>query len=357
VDLLDIVDLVKKKKSLILINALYVIREFGLKPFLNPEEAKVCFWNTTYIFRKVKELMSELISEDHHVFSFQIQSMFDTSKPGVPHYVYTDHTHLTNLTYPDFDRRQLLSPRRINMEKDIYHNAVLNFTRSTNISRSIVEEYGCPPEKVICVYAGSCAGSEFTIDVAKYSSQTILFVGTEWERKGGPELVAAFKKVREVIPEARLLVVGCTSDVNVENCDIIGGVALAEVNNYYEKAAVFCLPTRLEPFGVVFLEAFAHALPVVATDIGAIPDFVIDGKTGYKVEPGKTQELSEVLIGLLRDPQKCKDLGEKGKGLVREKYNWDKVGAVLAANIRATLSQTSGIRSDAHTSSFHSEPE
>jgi glycosyltransferase involved in cell wall biosynthesis len=114
-------------------------------------------------------------------------------------------------------------------------------------------------------------------------------------------------------------------------------VPLEKVSYHYERASIFCLPSRLEPFGLAFLEAFAHGLPVVATDVGAIPDFVLDGKTGYLVKPDDVERLSEILIELLGNPEKCQTLGENGRSLILEKYNWGKVGAEIARNITATV--------------------
>jgi glycosyltransferase involved in cell wall biosynthesis len=110
------------------------------------------------------------------------------------------------------------------------------------------------------------------------------------------------------------------------------------VEKYYCRASIFCLPTRLEPFGIVFLEAFAHKLPVVATRIGAIPDFVIPGESGYLVEPGEIDGLAQALNQLLGDPEKCRTWGRKGYEIVQENYTWEKVGQRLHETISMALS-------------------
>ena len=63
-----------------------------------------CFFGTRYIFYKIKELMADYLSSDEYLFSVQMQSLYDASKDGLPNFVYTDHTFLANLYYPDFDR-------------------------------------------------------------------------------------------------------------------------------------------------------------------------------------------------------------------------------------------------------------
>jgi len=337
IDVIDVGELIKNKKTLVLVNMFFVFKEYGLGILLGRKKIKECFWRTTYVFRKTKILASNLLSQDEYEFSFQNQSLFDGSRKGLPHYVYTDHTHLANLYYPDFDKKNLYSRRWIKLERTIYHNATLNFTRSTYASKSIVEDYSCPSDKVICVYAGSNVGTNFEVDKGKYKNKNILFVGIEWKRKGGPELVEAFKQVLQAHPNAHLTIVGCSPKLNIPNCDVVGRVPLESLNHYYERASVFCLPSKLEPFGIVLLEASAHGVPIVTTDVGGGHDYVLGGETGCLVKHGDVEHLSRVLIELIGNPEKCRILGENGRRLVLEKYSWEKVGAEIAKNIMATL--------------------
>jgi glycosyltransferase involved in cell wall biosynthesis len=337
IDVIDIGDLIRNNKIITFINMFFVLKEYGWEILLGKKKIKGCLGRTTYIFKRIKRLISERLSKDEYEFSFQTQSLFDGSIRGLPHYVYTDHTHLAKLHYPDFKKEDLYSPQWVEFERTIYENATLNFTMGINVAKSIVEDYACSQSKVVCVNVGSNVGTDFKLDRAKYNNKNILFVGVDWERKGGPDLVEAFKLVLKVHPAAQLTIVGCSPILNIPNCDVVGRVSLEKVNQYYEKASVFCLPTRLEPFGIVFLEALAHGLPVVATEIGAIPGFVLNNKTGYLVKPGDIEHLSKVLIELIENPEKCLTLGENGRRLVLEKYTWDKVGAEIAKHIKNTV--------------------
>jgi glycosyltransferase involved in cell wall biosynthesis len=338
VDVIDIGKRIKERKDIILANLFFVFKEYGMEILLRRKKIRECFWRTPFIFKTIKGLVVNILSQDQYEFSFQNQSMFDGSKEGLPHYVYTDHTHLANLRYPDFNKKDLYSQKWINMERDIYHNAVINFTRSNYAAKSIVQDYGCPSEKVICVYAGSNVGTSFDISKEKYKNKNILFVGVDWERKGGPDLVAAFKLVLKVCPDARLTIVGASPKLEVPNCNVVGQVRLDNVSQYYNDASLFCLPSKLEPAALVFLEAAAYELPVVATDVGGTADRVIDGETGFLVKPGDVQGLSKVLIKLIQDPETCRALGENGRRLVLEKYTWEQVGAEIEKYITATIS-------------------
>ena len=303
------------------------------------KEWRNCLSRTPYFFNRLKRRLAERVAGKGFAFSLQTQSMFDGSVPGTPHFVYTDHTHLANLQYPGFSQSQLFSQAWIALEKTIYHNARFNFTMSSNIARSIREDYGCPAEKVLTIFGGSNsqAPDPALLPDRRYAARNILFVGVEWERKGGPQLVKAFETVVKKIPDAQLTIVGCAPKLNAPNCRVVGKVALSEVSKFYQEASVFCLPTRNEPFGVVFVEAFAHKLPIVSTPIGALPDIVSEGENGFLVPCNDTDALAQRLIELLGDPARCRRFGEHGYLATKDKYTWEATGHRLAENIRRLL--------------------
>jgi len=335
VEAINLGRLIKRRPDILLINALYVLKEYGFSN-LSPQRFKIFFWATTYIFHLIKALVSEQLAgrENDYAFSLQIGSLYDGSLPGIRHFVYTDHTMLANLLYPDFDRRDLYSPAWIELERTIYHNADMIFSWSSNITTSLIDQYDCPPEKVACVYSGANALPEnHPLSDDRYPKKNILFVGVDWVRKGGPDLVEAFKIVLRTHPDARLTIVGCSPEISLPNCTVAGFAPLQEVHRYYEQASIFCLPTTCEPFGHVFIEAMAHRLPVVATDLGAIPDFVIEGENGYRVPSKDVNALAAALLNLVGDAEKCKSFGERGYQLVQERYNWKQVGSAIRVNI------------------------
>ncbi|MEA3150793.1 MAG: glycogen synthase [Gammaproteobacteria bacterium] len=328
-------DVVKAHFGWALPNAAYVASEFGAKIFRKQLTLRDGYFRTTYLFRKIRDAMPSVVDPARHVFSFQTQSLYDTRVPGVPHYLYTDHTHLSNLESAYFDRRQLKSPRWMALERTIYENAHCVFTRSHNVSADLVRHYGIAPERVICAYAGANVKVPADFELANdgYANQRILFVGADWERKGGPVLIEAFRDVLRVFPGAHLTIVGAKPELSVPNCTVLGNVPIGELSAHYARSSLFCVPTRLEPFGIAFLEAMLHKLPVVATTEGALPDMVQDGVTGRLVAPGDAPQLAAALIDVLRDPVRCRQLGEAGYKLARERYTWDAVGKRMRAAI------------------------
>ncbi len=333
IDVIDVFSELVNNKDLATI--FYALKEYGGELFDRKSDIRQRRIFTNYFYHKLRKALVKRLKNQDYIFTFQTQSIFDASIPGIPHFLFTDHTALVNLHYPGFEKKNLPSSSWLACEKDVYHHATLNFTMSGNVADSIVKDYDCDSAKVVTVYGGANIGvsPDQIFDDRRYSNLNILFVGVEWERKGGPILVEAFKIVLNRLPNASLTILGCKPELNLPNCHVLGKVPLAEVSEYYKKAAVFCLPTRLEPFGIVFLEAMAHKLPVVATNIGAIPEFIIEGKNGYLVEPNNPQQLAEKLIDLLESPDRCKAFGASGHQLLWDIYTWEKTGVRIRENI------------------------
>ena len=336
---IDFNDLVRASKTRLVSLWGSALAEYGLRAARGKQALESCAQRTPRYFKVARALLSKSLSRRRYRFTFQTQSLFDASQPGTPHFVYTDHTHLANLYYPSFDKSKLFSERWISLERSIYRNAALNFTMSSHVSRSLVEHYGCESGKIECVSIGSNVASpnEHELSDARYASRRILFVGIDWERKGGPLLVEAFRKVLALLPDARLTIVGCNPTVDAPNCEVLGRLPLDELGAQYRRAAVFCMPTQNEPFGIVFLEAFEHRLPVIATRIGAVPDLVQEGVSGYMVETRDVDALADRLYRLLVSPELCKQFGESGHAHMRARYTWQSTGRRIADAIRRSL--------------------
>ena len=170
----------------------------------------------------------------------------------------------------------------------------------------------------------------------RYESQRILFVGAQWERKGGPELAAAFERVLGAHPRAQLVIVGCSPALDLPNCTVVGPVPVGEVGSYYDAASVFCMPTRREAYGIVFLEALARGLPVVATKLDPILELVSEGETGYLVDVGDVDALASRLTALLDDPETCRRLG-LAAGRVGATYTWARTADAVLRRIEEVV--------------------
>ena len=111
-----------------------------------------------------------------------------------------------------------------------------------------------------------------------------------------------------------------------------------ELQGLYARATVFACPSRREGFGVACLEAMAHGRPVVATGVGGLRDFVVDGETGIVVPVRDSAALRGALQHLLADRKLRRRLGSAGRERARQQFSWDAVtDATLAAYADAAV--------------------
>lgn len=328
-DVIDVKDVIVNPSSL-LASSLFILKDYGARGVFGKTAFRRSFFTTAYAFCLLKRQIAALVSPRTHRFSIQTQSLFDASVQGLPHFVYTDHTALANDRYRWRDPER---PKRadswLELEKTIYQNATLHLTTSQFTRQSLLEDYACLPDQVVCVYSGVNAESSAGASDPAYDCKNILFVGSEWQRKGGPELIKAFELVLHEHPDARLTLIGPCPKIDLPNCELVGSVSLEMLSKYYRNAAVFCLPSWIEPAAVALIEAAGHGLPVVATKVGGTPDRVVDGATGFLIEPGDVEGMARALGQLIGDPVLCRRFGQEGRRLVKEKFTWPKVGDTI----------------------------
>lgn len=175
----------------------------------------------------------------------------------------------------------------------------------------------------------------------------IVCVSRLVRRKGQDVLIDALPAVRRAVPDAMLLLVGKgpyeralrarAERVGVRDAVVFtGGVPFAQLPAHYAAGDVFAMPCRtrrggldVEGLGIVYLEASAVGLPVVAGDSGGAPEAVREGETGFVVGGTDVDAVSERLVRLLRDEPLRRQLGAAGRAWVEQKWRWDVLAAQL----------------------------
>lgn len=273
----------------------------------------------------------------------QIGATFEPLGRGtIPSFLYCDSNirmaeHGAKSGYSD---AVSLTPRELEQvarrESEVYRRATGVFTLSERLRRSFVEDFGLPPDRVLAVHAGP------NFDVTRIPRETprddpdhpptILFVGRQFHRKGGDLLVQAFRRVRERLPQARLVIAGPPSvPTHAPGTSFLGDLNKNEPSGWaalqaaYRSADVFCLPTRFEPFGIAFIEAMCFSLPCVGTDAWAVPEMVVDGETGFTTPLDDVDVLTDRLLRLLSDPALARTMGQAGRARVERYFTWQRV--------------------------------
>lgn len=235
---------------------------------------------------------------------------------------------------------QNLSKRRVSRaldyERRVYDSVDLIFTMSDYLKHTFIEYFRVEERRIRTIGAG--INWEALPDVAStkaYDTKKLLFVGVDFERKGGVELLKAFRTVRSAHPSAELYIVGPRA-LRIPH-DLAPGVVCVghlskkspvEKQRFAELLAtssLFVMPSLYEPFGIAPLEAMAHQIPAVLTDAWAFPEMVEPGVNGELVQAGDIRDLADKVIALLDDPDKLRKMGEAGRILVLEKFTWPAV--------------------------------
>jgi glycosyltransferase involved in cell wall biosynthesis len=151
----------------------------------------------------------------------------------------------------------------------------------------------------------------------------VLFVGGDFSRKGGEDLLEAMKSLGDeaeldVVTGVRPRSIPTSSPTRVH----LGlNHASDELFELFRQADIFVLPTIGETYGLVICEAMASGLPVVATNVGAIPEIVEDGVSGVLVPPNSPSALADSLQRLVRQPEERRSMGERGLQLAHRDHD------------------------------------
>ncbi|OXS35976.1 glycosyltransferase family 4 protein [Streptomyces sp. XY006] len=184
-------------------------------------------------------------------------------------------------------------------------------------------------------------GEEIRARLGLTDRPVVVCVSRLVRRKGQDTLIRAMPRILAAEPDTVLLIVGggpyekdlrrLAHETGVApSVRFTGSVPWSELPAHYGAGDVFAMPCRtrrggldVEGLGIVYLEASATGLPVVAGDSGGAPDAVLDGETGWVVRGGSPEEAADRITTLLGDAGLRRRMGEWGRAWVEEKWRWD----------------------------------
>ena len=189
--------------------------------------------------------------------------------------------------------------------------------------RSLVDDYSIPDERVSVIPPG------VTLDDWRSAPRTpttdrpvrVLFVGGDLERKGGHQLIEAFRSVRDRGAELHIV----TRDRVPDGQGVVvhRGVEpnSARLRQLFADSDIFALPTLGDCLPMVLSEAGASGLPTITTRLAAIPEVVVDGRTGILTAPGDVRALGDALLRLIERPHERIEMGEAAVAHVSKHYD------------------------------------
>lgn len=253
--------------------------------------------------------------------------------------IYTDNTNMLSRRYypPWAPLNDHQFQESDTLTRNLYRSAAFVFPKSNFVRQSLIEDYGCAPERVIAAGSGTNMIAP-SLAEKDYTRQVALFVGTDFERKGGSVLLQAWGEVHKQLPEAQLWIVGPRRPRTLPRSDIywLGKIRDRRLLQHcLQHATVFVLPSLFEPWGLVFQEAMGHGVPCIGTNHCAMPEFITPGMNGLLVPPGEPEPLATALIELLSNPQRAEEMGREGYRDVLNQHTWYHV----ASRMRPYLDQ------------------
>lgn len=203
---------------------------------------------------------------------------------------------------------------------NVYRRAVGFVGWSNWVKQSLVEDYGYPEDDVAVIPPGVDVG-QFVAGDREHELPRILFVGGDFERKGGSLLLKVFQE--RFAGRAELILVTRDKVSAGPGITVHHGIEAnsPELRQLYATSDLFVLPTLADCFSLVLMEALASSLPVVATRVGGIADIVQDGRNGYLINPGDGAALGDAIEALVSDPGHRRKLGDQGREDALKKFD------------------------------------
>ena len=229
-------------------------------------------------------------------------------------------------------------------------------------ARAVNLRWGADPGKLRVIPPGF--RDPGTVDRASRDDFTFVFVGGDFERKGGFELLEAVDELRRERPDIRVLLVG--PDPALRNPDRlvhswvgaarrarglarlaeleregvarrVAGTDRASVEDALRLGDAFVMPTHAEGFGFANVEAMSFGLPVVTSTAGPASEIVDEGRTGLLVAPGDVEALREAMSRLAGDRDQARRMGAAAREAFQERFTLERFRSALGALYRRAL--------------------
>ncbi|MDL2124887.1 MAG: glycosyltransferase [Deltaproteobacteria bacterium] len=227
---------------------------------------------------------------------------------------------------------------------------ILKSDALTVVSRSMRKEVtrlGANHESVHVIPMGTDLKNRFVPPETRQNKGSLLFVGRLVEKKGLRYLIDALPLILKKHPQTSLRIAGDGPEKGTlqsqskrlgisDHVRFLGAVKNESLPALYQESNVVVFPSvDREGFGLVLVEALGCECATVVTDLPAMKDIIIDGKTGFVVPQKNVQKLAEKIVSLLDDPEMSRSVGKEGRRFVVERYDWDEIARQYAALIES----------------------
>lgn len=298
-------------------------------------------------FRLTTDLFNSAMSAASGGFDaiLQMSSLFGPveNKRGVPYFSYHDSSvagleTLWRQWLPD--DFAAFRDEWFKLEGSMFRSMTAVMTYSA-FARDVIEKrYGVEPRRLMVVGSALKMPQAHEIDWS-VRGPSVVFVSTDFERKGGFEAISIFAKVAELVPGATLTIVGNVPQSVMDSkrpwLTLTGPLGRAELKKIYQRSSLMIHPAKYDPFPSVILEAANFEIPCVASPVCAIPEMIKDSVTGLLAEPADAALFAGKVASLLADRHRLIAMGRAAKSDVLERFHPKVVAASIGSVIGGYL--------------------
>lgn len=266
-----------------------------------------------------------------HVLHFGTYALPLFSRPGKErHYLYCDSTwHLASEALGSLvGTSDRLTRHAETLERRAYADVAHIFSIGHYVKQDLVGHYGLDPDKVTVVGTGR-GGIQPYHGEKDYGNGVVLFVAKcRFEEKGGPLVLEGFRHAHRTNPRLRLIIVGDPQYRaiigDVPGVTVLPYVTLDDLQALFNRAMLFAMPARYEPWGLVYLEALSCRTPVLGLNRNALPEITCDGEFGCCLREETPEELARVLLHAYDHPDELAAMGAKGQEHCLKTFTWER---------------------------------
>ena len=273
---------------------------------------------------------------------------FLRTTPQVPFACYTDSAFVPFLeTYHAHRHYAVAELRRLKeLESAWLRRQLRVFTSSSFAAQQIVTRYSLSPERVVPVGIGANLSAAPPTAIASPRRRSVLFVSTDFARKGGPLALAAVRLARVQLPDLTLDVIGDYPAQAVRQpfvrthgwIDKNTPEGLARFESLLQQSGVLLLLSRTDLTPTALCEAFAYGLPAIASAVGGIPEMIVDGESGWLVPSGATApQIAERLVAALTNPARRDACGHQARRAYETRWNWNSVAHAIITELKTAI--------------------
>jgi glycosyltransferase involved in cell wall biosynthesis len=273
--------------------------------------------------------MTSVLSEGTRAVLFVQTIPAFALKPGVHYGIYTDRVAREGASIGGRHASRF-SRDWLKREEAFLRGSHRVYVMGSTTRDWVVGEYGLPSPQVKVVGAGPNAVPG--PPVASQRCQRFLFVGTQWKLKGGPELLAAFRRLRQEIPDLELVLAGSGPNGDLPpGVRAIGRVPVSRMGDLYSAVDALVIPTHMEAFGISLVEALGRGIPCIATTVGNQPAII--GDAGICVAPGDVSALSVAMRQMARDFVLYRDAARRRGRELASQMSWDRIARLISEDL------------------------